>query len=238
MQPTIKLLEDVGIKLQVYDDRALMIPTNWPDLNVIRVRPEDIPYIVESGAAMLGITGLDYVVESQSEVEVIERLGFGKGRIVIAVPNSSGINNIDDIKNGARVATKYVNLTTNYFKSHGKDVKIIKISGSAEIMPLLGVADVIVDVMSTGTTLRIHGLRPISVIMETEAVLITNNSRSNDCGNVIERFLLLLHGVKSSANKKLVLMNVPIEALARVLSILPAMEGPTVADIANKPFKE
>ncbi len=116
MQPTIKLLEEVGVKLQVYDDRALMIPTNWPDLNIIRVRPEDIPYIVESGAAIMGITGLDYVIESQSEVRVVERLGFGNGRIVIAVPNSSSITDVDDIKDGMRIATKYVNLTRNYFR--------------------------------------------------------------------------------------------------------------------------
>ncbi|GAB6947714.1 ATP phosphoribosyltransferase [Vulcanisaeta sp. JCM 16161] len=238
MQPTIKLLEEVGVKLQVYDDRALMIPTNWPDLNIIRVRPEDIPYIVESGAAIMGITGLDYVIESQSEVRVVERLGFGNGRIVIAVPNSSSITDVDDIKDGMRIATKYVNLTRNYFRARGRDVKIIKISGSAEIMPLLGVSDAIVDVMSTGTTLRIHGLRPIGTIMETEAVLITNNVVPSNCDEVMERLLLMLRGVKSSVNRKLVLMNVPMEALDKVLSILPAMEGPTVADIANKPFKE
>ncbi|WP_054854243.1 ATP phosphoribosyltransferase [Vulcanisaeta distributa] len=238
VQPTIKLLEEVGIKLQVYDDRALMIPTNWPDLNIIRVRPEDIPYIVESGAAVMGITGLDYVVESQSGVKIIERLGFGSGKIVIAVPRTSSINGIDDIKDGIRIATKYVNLTTSYFRRNGKDVRIVRISGSAEIMPLLGVADAIVDVMSTGITLRIHGLRPVGVIMETEAVLITNNSGLKGCNDVMEKFLLLLRGVKSSTNKKLILMNVPTESLAKVLSILPAMEGPTVADIANKPFKE
>ncbi len=240
VQPTIKLLEDVGIRLQVYDDRALMIPTNWPDLNIIRVRPEDIPYIVESGAAVMGITGLDYVVESQSGgVKVVERLGFGNGKIVVAVPSILGINSINDMEDGIRVATKYVNLTMNYFKAYGKNVRIVRISGSAEIMPLLGVAEAIVDVMSTGTTLKIHGLKPIGVIMETEAVLITNNTGFDKCGEVMERFLLLLRGVKSSINKKLVLMNVPTEYLSKVLSILPAMEGgPTVADIANKPFKE
>ncbi|ADN49999.1 ATP phosphoribosyltransferase [Vulcanisaeta distributa] len=238
VQPTIKLLEDVGIRLQVYDDRALMIPTNWSDLNIIRVRPEDIPYIVESSAAVMGITGLDYVVESQSRVKVVERLGFGNGKIVVAVPSTSGINSINDMEDGIRVATKYVNLTMNYFKAYGKNVRIVRISGSAEIMPLLGVAEAIVDVMSTGTTLKIHGLKPIGVITETEAVLITSNTGFDKCGEVMERFLLLLRGVKSSINKKLVLMNVPTEYLSKVLSILPAMEGPTVADIANKPFKE
>lgn len=188
---------------------------------------------------MGGITGgLDYVVESQSEVKVIERLGFGNGKIVIAVPNTSSIKSIDDISDGIRVATKYINLALNYFKAHGKNVRIVRISGSAEIMPLLGVADAIVDVMSTGTTLRIHGLRPIGVIMETEAVLIANDSGINNCGDLMEKLLVLLRGVKSSVNRKLILMNVPTESLAQVLSILPAMEGPTVADIANKPFKE
>ncbi len=226
VQPTIKLLEDVGIRLQVYDDRALMIPTNWPDLNIIRVRPEDIPYIVESAPLLWVLRGLDYVIESQSEVRVVERLGFGNGKIVVAVPNASDINGINDMEDGIRVATKYVNLTMNYFRAYGKNVRIVRISGSAEIMPLLGVAEAIVDVMSTGTTLKIHGLKPISVIMETEAVLITNNTGFDKCGEVMERFLLLLRGVKSSINKKLVLMNVPMEYLSKVLSILPAMEDP------------
>ncbi|GGI85450.1 ATP phosphoribosyltransferase [Vulcanisaeta souniana JCM 11219] len=238
VQPTLKLLEEVGIKAQFYDERALMLPTNWPGLNIIRVRPEDIPYIVESGAAVMGITGLDYVVESQSKIEVVERLGFGGGRIVIAVPSSSSINDVNGIRDGMRIATKYVNLARNYFEGLSKKVKIVKISGSAEIMPSLGVADAIVDVMSTGTTLRLHGLKPIGVIMETEAALIANGSRRNGCNDVMERFLVLLHGVKSSTNRKLILMNVPTEKLASVLSVLPSMEGPTVADIANKPFKE
>ncbi len=237
VQPTLKLLEEVGIKAQFYDERALMLPTSWPGLNIIRVRPEDIPHIVESGAAIMGITGLDYVVESQSKIEVIERLGFGGGRIVIAAPLSS-INDVNGIRDGMRIATKYVNLARNYFEGLGKKVKIVKISGSAEIMPSLGVADAIVDVMSTGTTLRLHGLKPIGVIMETEAVLVANGSRRNGCNDVMERFLVLLHGVKSSLNRKLILMNVPTEKLAGVLSVLPSMEGPTVADIANKPFKE
>ena len=235
--PTLELLNNAGLRLQVYDDRALVVQTNWQGLSIIRVRPEDIPSIVESGSVSLGITGLDYVYESKASVKVVERLGFGRGRLVLAVPASSGIGSVDELPNGARVATKYVNITREYFDKLGKPVRIVKISGSAEVMPLLGVADAIVDVMSTGTTLRLHGLKPIGVLMESEAVLISpvNGVR---CGDVVESAVLMIRGALASKGRKLVLINVPEGKLGEVLSIMPAMEGPTVADIAGKPFKE
>ncbi|WP_069807438.1 ATP phosphoribosyltransferase [Vulcanisaeta thermophila] len=230
----IDLLNAIGLRLQSTDDRSLIIPTNWPELSIVRVRTEDIPNIVGGGSVELGITGLDYVVESGAPVKVLERLGFGRGSLVLAVPVNSGIESIDDIKDGFKVATKYVNITKNFFNEVGREVRVIGISGSAEIMPLLGVADAIVDVMSTGTTLRLHGLKPIAKIMDTEAVLIGNDEDDE----VVRKFLLLLRGTLRSRNKKLVLMNVPLQSIDKVLSILPAMEGPTVADIAGKPFKE
>jgi ATP phosphoribosyltransferase len=238
VEPTMSLLSSVGLRPQSIDEKALIIPTNWPWLNLIRIRPEDIPGITESGSVLMGITGLDYVIESGASVDVIERLGFGKGKLIIAFPSASGINDVDDIKDGVRIATKYVNITARYFEELGKRVRIIKITGSAEVMPMLGVADGIVDVMSTGTTLRLHGLKPVGVIMETEAVLIAPKDLDGERRDYLNKFLILLRGALSSGGRRLVLMNVPLQHLDSVLKILPAMEGPTIADIAGKPMKE
>lgn len=235
----MSLLNYVGIKPQSMDDRALVLPTSWRSLSLIRIRPEDIPSVVESNSAIMGITGLDYVVENGASVNVVERLGFGRGRIVIAVPSGSGISSIDEIKDGFRLATKYVNITSAYFSKLGRRVRIVRISGSAEVMPLLNVADGIVDVMSTGTTLRLHGLKPIGVIMESEAVLVTPRELNGDEREFVDKFLILMRGALASNGRKLILMNVPEEDLAAVLKVLPAMEGPTVADVASgKPMKE
>ncbi|ABW02226.1 ATP phosphoribosyltransferase [Caldivirga maquilingensis] len=239
VEPVMSLLNYVGIKPQSMDDRALVLPTSWRSLSLIRIRPEDIPSVVESNSAIMGITGLDYVVENGASVNVVERLGFGRGRIVIAVPSGSGISSIDEIKDGFRLATKYVNITSAYFSKLGRRVRIVRISGSAEVMPLLNVADGIVDVMSTGTTLRLHGLKPIGVIMESEAVLVTPRELNGDEREFVDKFLILMRGALASNGRKLILMNVPEEDLAAVLKVLPAMEGPTVADVASgKPMKE
>jgi ATP phosphoribosyltransferase len=239
MEPVMGLLEYIGVKPQAMDDRSLVVPTSWRLLSLIRIRPEDIPSVVESGSAVMGITGLDYVTESGASVNVVERLGFGRGKIVVAVPYGSGVSSIDDIKDGMRLATKYVNITNSYFSKLGKRIRIIKISGSAEVMPLLNVADGIVDVMSTGTTLRLHGLKPIGVIMESEAALITPRELSDDEKEFVDKFLILMRGALASNGRKLVLMNVPEQDLAAVLKVLPAMEGPTIADVASgRPMKE
>ncbi|MGC9137042.1 ATP phosphoribosyltransferase [Caldivirga sp.] len=239
MEPVMGLLEYIGVKPQAMDDRSLVVPTSWRLLSLIRIRPEDIPSVVESGSAVMGITGLDYVTESGASINVVERLGFGRGKIVVAVPYGSGVSSIDDIKDGMRLATKYVNITNSYFSKLGKRIRIIKISGSAEVMPLLNVADGIVDVMSTGTTLRLHGLKPIGVIMESEAALITPRELSDDEKEFVDKFLILMRGALASNGRKLVLMNVPEQDLAAVLKVLPAMEGPTIADVASgRPMKE
>ncbi|MFP3157670.1 MAG: ATP phosphoribosyltransferase [Caldivirga sp.] len=239
VEPVMGFLSYIGIKPQAMDDRSLVIPTNWQSLSLVRVRPEDIPSVVESGSVLMGITGLDYVIESGASVNVVERLGFGKGKIVVAAPVNSDIRSIDDVKDGVRVATKYVNIASSYFGRLGKRVKIVRISGSAEVMPMLNVADCIVDVMSTGTTLRLHGLKPIGVVMESEAVLITPRELNGDQREFVEKFLVLARGALSSNGRKLILMNVPEPSLAEVLKVLPAMEGPTVADVASgRPMKE
>ncbi|MDK6028378.1 ATP phosphoribosyltransferase [Ignisphaera sp. 4213-co] len=236
-QPTIELLSAAGIKLFSVDERALIVSTNWKDVEVIMVRPEDIPYIIEGGGASLGITGHDYVVESGAEVEEVLKLDFGKAKIVFAVPQTLGIKSVEELaKSGkeVRIATKYYNIALKYVRSRNLRAKIVKISGAAEVMPYLGAADAVIDVMSTGTTLKIHGLEPIDTVLETQAVVVARKDwiLSKDA-NLIKIVITMLKGVIEGRNKKMLFMNVPSESLDKVLETLPAMLAPAVTRLSK-----
>lgn len=236
-QPVIELLNAAGIKLLSADERALIVPTNWKNVEVIMVRPEDIPYIIEGGGASIGITGHDYVVESGVEVDEVLGLDFGKARIVFAVPQSWGVESVEDIaKSGReiRIATKYYNIALRYANSKNLKARIVKISGAAEVMPYLGAADAVIDVMSTGTTLRIHGLEPIDVVLETQAVVIARRDwKSSKDADMIKLIVTLFKGVIEGKNKKMLFMNVPDESLDKVLKVLPAMLAPAVTRLSK-----
>jgi ATP phosphoribosyltransferase len=230
-EPTLKLLETVGIRPLASDERALVIPTSWPDVNLIKARPEDIPYIVESGRVWAGITGHDYVVESGVNVVEALDLNFGRGRLVVAVPKSSGIKSIEDLPPGARVATKFVNIAYNYFAELGKRVRVVKVTGSVEVLPQLGIADAILDVMATGTTLEVHGLTPIATVLETSARLIVHPDYAEH--ELTKKLITFIQGYYAAQGKKMIFLNVPADKLNNVLAVLPAMEAPSVTPLAR-----
>ncbi|NPA05243.1 MAG: ATP phosphoribosyltransferase [Crenarchaeota archaeon] len=239
-EPALKLLSSAGIE-PIYggDTRALLVPTTRSDVVLVYARADDIPVLVASGAVHLGITGRDLVREAgvDGEVEEVLDLGFGSGRIVVAVPRDYPYEGLSSLE-GRRVATKYVNIARRFFEEKGVRVKIMRVSGATEVMPLLGAADAIVDIMSTGTTLRAHGLVPVETVMETSAVLIRGRVPAGleyTATQVIE----VTRSVINARGVKLVLMNVPDEALKAVLSILPSMSGPMVARLESpKPMWE
>ncbi|UXD21892.1 ATP phosphoribosyltransferase [Ignicoccus pacificus DSM 13166] len=234
---TLELLEAAGFAPTYADPRALIVPTKYSGVELVFIRPEDIPWIVESGAAELGITGHDYVMEAGVDVEELLDLGYGHSRLVLAVPSSSGISRPEDLPEGARIATKFVNLANDYLKRKGIKAKIVKISGSAEIMPGIGAADAIIDISSTGTTLRLHGLVPIDELLKSSARLIANKEALNN--PIVNTVTTMIKGVILAKNKKLLLMNVPDESLENVIKELPAMSGPTVSKVeGEKPMWE
>jgi len=228
---TLELLEQAGIKPAYLDSRALIVPSNKPDLDLVFARPEDIPWIVESGAAEMGITGHDYVVESGRDVAELLDLGYGRSKLVLAVPASLNIKDPKELPPGFRIATKFVNITQEYIKNKGVDAKIIKISGSAEIMPGIGAADGIVDITSTGTTLKLHGLVPIDTLLESTARLIARRDVAES--RRVEEVKLMIECVLRAKKKKLLMMNVPDSVLKEVLKMLPAMSGPTISKVES-----
>ena len=233
-QPALNFIQSMGIRPLMGEDRALIVPTNWENVQLVLVRTEDIPNIVEAGAADLGITGMDYVVESRANVDVLVHLDFGRSKLVLAVPTDWKISDISEVKNEIRIATKYVNIAKDYIERKGIRAKIVKVSGAAEVMPSLGAADAILDVMSTGTTLKLHGLKPIDVVMESQAVVIARKDwLGSPEAELIDRLVTLMKGTLAGRNKKVLFMNVPDAKLKDVLSVLPAMLAPTVTKLAS-----
>jgi len=233
-QPILDFLYNVGIRPLASDEKALIIPTSWEGVQLVMMRTEDIPNIVESGGAELGITGKDYVVESNADVEELIKLDFGKAKIVLAVPTSWNVNSVDEIKREIRIATKYYNIAKRFVEETGLKAKIFKVSGATEVMPSLGAADAIIDVMSTGTTLRLHGLKPIATVLESYAVVIGNRKWfTSEEADKINLVLTVMKGTITAKGKKLVLMNVPNEKLEAVLKNLPAMLAPAITRLSK-----
>ncbi|MEM1619787.1 MAG: ATP phosphoribosyltransferase [Fervidicoccaceae archaeon] len=238
-RPTLALLARAGLAVQHANNRSLISPTIDPRFLAFFVRPSDVPAIVSSGAADVGITGHDYVVESGADVVELLDLGFGKARLVVAAPTWSELRSLEDFREGTRVATKYPRIASRFFEEVGKSVKIVKVSGSVEVMPALGVADAVLDVESSGATLRLHGLEPLVKVMDTSARLIANSSALETKRGLIEELRLALKSVVDAEEKVWILMNVPERSLREVLSVLPSMAGPTLAKVeAPEPMWE
>lgn len=231
--PAVKLLEKAGIGLKDTANRKLFSETHDDDISVMFTRAADIPEFVEDGAADLGITGLDLIEEKGAEVEILEDLNFGRAKLVLAAPEDSKINDISDIENGAVVATEFPNLTQNYLKSKDINARIVELSGSTEIAPFIGVADIIADLTSTGTTLKMNHLKIIGTVVESSVKLIANKDSYNTKKDKIEAVRTGIKGVIDAEGKKLVMMNVEEKYLEDIKDAMPGLTGPTVSQVLS-----
>jgi len=229
-----ELLEQAGLALEVSSDRALQASLGGEFIGLF-VRAQDIPEFVADGAADLGITGHDLVVESGRTVEELLDLGFGRCRVVVAARDDSGLTGLDDVPPGARVATVFPTIARSCFEARGCDVTIVPVSGAAEIAPHLGVADMIVDITSTGSTLKVNGLREIETILESSARLIARPEllETERGGRAARELAAALESVLRAQGKRYLMANVPRPALDQVKRILPGLNGPTIIDILN-----
>jgi len=232
--PAIELLGDSGMGVVDKGARRLFARTSDPELELVFVRAQDIPSLVAKGAADLGITGYDLVLESGCEVQDLLDLGFGAARMVVAVQEGSSVKSVKDIKSGVKVATEFPNVAKQYFEKKGIEIEMTRVSGATEITPFIGVADLIVDLTSTGTTLRTHGLRVLDTLFETTARLIANPKSLRKQGSKIEEVKTAMESVIRARPRKLVLMNVPEKKLRAIKRIMPGMAGPTVSKVEAK----
>ncbi|MEO7368050.1 MAG: ATP phosphoribosyltransferase [Gemmatimonadaceae bacterium] len=228
------LFNQAGLDVRASSDRALTASLGG-EFEAIFVRAQDIPEFISDGAADAGITGLDLVTESGRDLAEKLDLGFGRCRIVLAAKEDSQVHSFDDVEEGARVATAFPSIALEFFLARNKRVTIVPMSGAAEIAPHLGIADMIVDIVSTGSTLRTNGLREAGTIMESTARLFSSGTVMTSASKVaaLDELVSALESVVHARGKRYLMANVPRESLDRVKEILPGLNGPTVIDIMN-----
>lgn len=231
---TRELFADAGLEVRSRGDRALTASLGG-EFEAIFVRAQDIPEFVADGAADAGVTGWDLVAESGRPLDMLLDLEFGVCRIVVAARDESGFTSVADIDGAPRVATVFPRLTKRFFADAGREVEIVPVSGAAEIAPHLGIADIIVDLSSTGSTLRVNGLREIGTVLDSSARLISalDETTTQDKRRALEELVAALTSVIRARGRRYLMANVPRGALERVKEILPGINGPTVIDILN-----
>ena len=234
-QDTRDLFNDAGLEVRALSDRALRASLGG-EFEAIFVRAQDIPEFVSDGAADAGITGLDLVAESGRDITSRLDLGFGRCRLAVAARDDSGIDNISQLAPRTRVATAFPHITARFFADAGNDIEIVPVSGAAEIAPHLGIADVIVDLVSTGSTLKTNGLREIGTVMWSTAQLVVSQYRtgwSEAKETALDELSTALESVTSARGQRYLMANVPRERLEEVRQILPGLNGPTVIDVLD-----
>ncbi len=233
-EPSINILEKAGLGLIDKNNRKLISKTFNDDIEVMFARASDIPEFVNDGVADMGITGVDLIQESESDVCELLDLRFGHTKLVLAAPEESNINSVKDITNDMKVATEFPVLTQKYLNEKGLDLKIVKLSGSTEAAPFIGIADLITDLTSTGTTLKMNHLEIIDVILESTIKLIANHDSIKEKRSLIEAVSTSIQGVLDADRKKLIMMNVNEEDLDKVKEVMPSMGGLTISEVLSE----
>jgi ATP phosphoribosyltransferase len=226
------LFFDAGLPLATASERALRAAVSGV-LEVLFVRAADIPELVADGAADGGITGWDLTRESGRELTSRLDLGFGDCSLVVAVKDDSPIRAIADIPPGARVATSFPRIANAFFQCAALPVDVVPVGGAAEIAPHLGIADIIVDLTSSGSTLRTNGMRPVGTIMHSSARFVTPPSGDAASHEALTDLVATLESVVAARRNRYVMANVPRESLAAIRDVLPGLRGPTVVDVLN-----
>jgi len=229
-EPCMQLFERAGLRPIDAGMRRLFAKTLDPEIDILFARAQDIPEYVQDGAADLGVTGYDLIMETGADAEVLLDLRFGVAELVLAVPSGSKIKAVGDLKN-KRVATEFPNLASRFFKERGIDVKIVEVSGAAEMTPHVGIAEAIIDLTSSGATLAVNRLTIVERILSTSARLIANKESLKQNRQKIDDILTALESVIQAEGKRYIMMNVPKEALEKVKKVMPGLAGPTVMQV-------
>src|SRR5690606_7012814 len=229
------LFAEAGIAARARSERALTASLGGA-FEGIFVRAQDIPEFVADGAADAGITGHDLIVESGRDICELLDLEFGACRLVLAATEESGFSSIDDVARATeppRIATVFPGITTRFFAARQIAVQVVPVSGACEIAPHLGIADMIVDLTSTGSTLRVNGLRPLETVLESSARLLVSGNRIGERREELDDLVTALGSVICARGQRYMMANVPRQALAGVKRILPGLRAPTVIDLLN-----
>jgi ATP phosphoribosyltransferase len=230
----IAILNRIGFGIPEDPGRTLMMEIGKGRYRLLFARADDISEFVETGAADVGITGLDLLLESGKKVETLMPLGFGKCRLVLAVPDNSPVNSAIDVPDGSKVATSFPKITREYFEKLGKRIEIVPVSGATELAPHIGVADFITDLTETGSTLKMNRLKDVGTIIESQAVLIANKDSLREKSEEIQEIKSAILSVLNAKKKRYVMANVPKSKLNELPMLLPGISGPTVMNIMGR----
>lgn len=231
-EKSIELLTECGIKVSNGNRKLKTDASNFP-MEILFLRDDDIPQYVEQGVADIGILGENEVWEKDKEVEVVEKLGFGNCRLSLAIPKDEDYTGLDYF-NGKRIATSYPKILNKYFQVKGIEVKIEELGGSVEIATGIGLADAIFDIVSTGSTLLMNGLKEVEAIIRSEAVLISNKKLSPAKTALLDQLLFRIKAHKNGQGKKYVLLNAPNTVIPDIVRLLPGMRSPSILPLADE----
>jgi ATP phosphoribosyltransferase len=225
-EKSLELLKECGIKLSNGERRLKTTSSNFP-IEILFLRDDDIPQYVEQGVADVGILGENEVWEKDKNVTITKKLGFANCRLSLALPKDSDYTG-PEYFNQKKVATSYPVILGKFFRENDIDAEIETIGGSVEIAPGIGLADGIFDIVSTGSTLQINGLKEVEVVSKSEAVLISNPALSAEKQEILERLLFRIQSVRNASENKYILLNAPNASVEKIAAILPGMKSPTV----------
>ncbi len=231
-EDSIQILKDCGISINNGNDQLKAAASNFP-LEILFLRNSDIPQYLIDGVVDAAIVGDNLLVEKGKTIQVAEKLGFSKCKVSVAVPKSFEYKSIKDL-DGLRIATSYPNTVNDFFASKNVTVDLHQISGSVEIAPNIGLADAIVDIVSSGSTLFKNNLKEVEVIFKSEAVLAVSPTISEENQVILNRLQFRIQSVLRARKSKYILMNVPNENIEKVTQILPVLKSPTVVPLNEK----
>ena len=232
-EDSVALLRACGLSFE-FQKQSLYSPCNNFDLDVLAIRDDDIPEYVQDGVADLGIIGENILQERKAKVNILAPLGFGGCKLMISVPQRSSIRKINDLK-GLRIGTTYPVILKSFLSTNKIKAEIIKLSGSVELAPSLNVADIICDIVSTGTTAKMNGLRTLCSVLESQAVLVANPAamRNKKKRTLIDRLMIRVHGSQEASGKRYLMMNAPSDSVPKLKQVIPSLKSPTVVPLAQ-----
>ncbi len=230
-EKSLDLLKSCGIQLSNGDRKLKAESKNFP-IEVLFLRDDDIPQYVEQGVADIGILGENEVWEKDKSVRIIKKLGFASCKLSLAIPKDEDYMGLSYFNN-KKVATSYPRILSKFFKEKNISVEIEEIGGSVEIAPGIGLADAIFDIVSTGSTLLMNGLKEVEVVTKSTAVLIANNQLSNEKQLILDRLIFRIDAVKAADENKYILLNAPESAVEKISAILPGMKSPTILPLSE-----
>ncbi len=231
-EKSLDLLTECGIKISNGSRKLKTDARNFP-MEILFLRDDDIPQYVEKGVADIGILGENEVWEKDKNVEVIEKLGYGNCRLSLAIPKDEQYTGIEYFNN-KRVATSYPKILSNYFTEKGMNVEIEQLGGSVEITTGIGLADGIFDIVSTGSTLLMNGLKEVEAILRSEAVMISNKNLTPAKKELLNKLLFRIRSNMNGRGKKYVLLNAPNEIIPEIVNLLPGMRSPSILPLVDK----